>query len=423
MRWTIRKTMAALGSLLTFGCGDASSVGELDPLTEPPAFAVVSSDYSSSAVGFLDADGEVIVGSWIHSGTTEPGIVATLSGDVVLPTVQAEGSFTLIDRFRTDVVTRFRMPEGELIGQVRTHGDPMETGYSSNPYDYVHVDDATAWVTRFGVQVDADEPAENQGNDLLRIDPTAMERTDVRVPLSTFDTTATTMTDDGPVEVTAYARPSGAVRVDDAIVVALSRLSLGFDASAPGVVALVSTEGNVVGSAPLGELHNCGRVAPVPGSVGRVLVGCSGFAFPFDEGGAARDSGGLVLLDVDEGGVHEVVRWEAADHPNAAPAVQSSTPLDDGTVVAVAFGSRDGDVPDRLYRVELETGAQALLHESSEPFAIGSPAYDPATGLLLVPDATDGVHRFRIRGDAVIEEGVVEVAPELLLPVRQVRRM
>ncbi|MFW5925296.1 MAG: hypothetical protein ACOCV4_03965 [Myxococcota bacterium] len=424
-RHTWTACMAAM--VLAGGCGDAdpgTTIGELDPLPEPPAFAAVMSDYSSAAIGFLDAEGEVLAANWINSGTTEPGIVATLSGDVVLPTERAaDGSFTLIDRLRTDVITRFEMPSGELIGQVRTHGEPMDTGFSSNPHDYLQVDESTAWVTRFGVQLDTSEPPQNQGNDLLRIDPGAMVRTDDRVDLSTFDTTGTVQTDGGPMEVDVYARPDRMVRLGDVMVVGLSRLSLDFSVSGPGLTAVVSTDGSSLSSVPHGDLRNCGMVAPVPGADDRAIVACVGFSQPFDDEAQTRATAGLALVEANGLEVGEVLRWQAADDADSAIAVQNVTSLGGTVAVAVDFGSHDPAVPDRLYRVDLATGEQTPIHESTEAFALGKPALDPATGLLLVPDAADGVHRFQVEEDRITEIDVVEVAPELGLPVRRVSRL
>ena len=73
-------TLLICAALAAVGCGDSSSA--LDPLDAMPRYAVVSSDYSSSSIAMLDEDFEVIDESWLNSGTTYPGLVATLSGDV-----------------------------------------------------------------------------------------------------------------------------------------------------------------------------------------------------------------------------------------------------------------------------------------------------------------------------------------------------
>jgi hypothetical protein len=121
-------------SVAATGCGDSTHEGTggsggdpgtpaLTPLDGVPRFAVVSLDlsFSSASIAMLDAEFGIIDESWINSGTTFPGLVAAISGDVVLPTRQAgDGTFTLIDRFFTDVVSSFFVPSGDLNGQVRT---------------------------------------------------------------------------------------------------------------------------------------------------------------------------------------------------------------------------------------------------------------------------------------------------------------
>ncbi len=185
--------------LAVSGCDQAQPSGgtggsgtpALTPLDAMPRYAVVSSDFSSSSIAMLDESFGIIDESWLSSGTTYPGLVATLSGDVVLPTRQGgEGTFAVIDRFLTDVATQFFVPSGNLSGQVRTHGEIVDSGFSSNPQDLIFVAADSAWVPRYDSNFDPDAPAENQGNDLFEIDPTDMSATGVRIDLSSLNTTA-----------------------------------------------------------------------------------------------------------------------------------------------------------------------------------------------------------------------------------------
>ena len=226
------KIILICGALAAVGCGDSNPapgsggsggiVGTLalDPLDATPRYAVVSTDFSSSSIAMLDEDFVVIDESWLNSGTTYPGLVATLSGDVVLPNRQAgDGTFAVIDRFSTDVVTRFFVPSGNLNGQVRTHGDVGDSGFTSNPQDLIYVDAQSAWVPRYGVNRNPSAPPENQGNDLIEINPSDMSVTGARIDLSALDTTVTVTSEDGPVEVDVFARPSRGVLVGSTVVV------------------------------------------------------------------------------------------------------------------------------------------------------------------------------------------------------------
>jgi len=118
MERELKFTLLICVALAAVGCGGEGGAPALDPLDATPRYAVVSSDFSSSSIAMLNEDFVVIEESWLNSGTTYPGLVATLSGDVVLPNRQAgDGTFAVIDRFLTDVVTRFFVPSGISTGR------------------------------------------------------------------------------------------------------------------------------------------------------------------------------------------------------------------------------------------------------------------------------------------------------------------
>ena len=370
----------------------------------------------------LDAEFVPLNESWINSGTTFPGLVAALSGDVVLPNRQAgDGTLALIDRLGTDVISRFFVPSGNLAGQVRTQGETGDVGFSSNPNDVVFVDETSAWVTRFGINFDPDAPPENQGTDLLAIDPSTMLRTGERIDLSPLNTTGTAMTEDGPVEVTVYARPNRAVLVGTTIVVGLDRLSADFDAAGPGMVAIVDLGDGSVEGLLLGEgLANCGNAVPVPGAPTKVIVACLGFAQMFGDEAETRASAGVILLDVGEEDATIETVWRASTNPNSAIAVNHLVAIDESRVAAVDWGDFAAEAGDALYVTELQTGSQELVHESTGAFEIGISAYDPGNGMLYVPDAGgNAVVEFSIAEDGVTEVGSVQIAPGLGLPPRR----
>jgi hypothetical protein len=409
----------------SIGCdganGNAHCGMGIDALPDAPAYAAVLSDYTSTAIALLEGDGEPIHRCWIHSGTTVPGLVATLSGDASLPTRQAgDGSLTVIDRFNTDVITRLRMPSGELVGQVRTHGELGATGFSSNPQDVLFLEERRAWVTRFNVNLDDSAEPENLGNDLLEIDPADMVRTGARVDLSSLNVLAYGPRGEGPVMT--YARPGRVVRAGDMAVVGLARISLAFDVAGPGAVGIVRVGDGAVSSVHFDELRNCGQVRFVPGEPNRVLVSCLGFARPYDDEAMRRATSGMMLLEAEGDAVVEVARWTAADDATSAIAVQSPISLGGTRALAVEFG-RLREQGDRLYVVDLATGQQTLVHESAGAFAIGRAAYHPESGWLLVPDAEDGMHRYRWDGEAFTRVDRIDLDPGLGLPVRSVSRL
>jgi hypothetical protein len=402
------------------GSGDPGSPA-LDPLAGNPRYAVVSSDFSSSSVAVLDADFVAIDESWLNSGTTFPGLVATLSGDVVLPTQQAgDGTFAVIDRFFTDVVTRFFVPTGNLGGQVRTHGDVEETGFSSNPQDLIFVDAESAWAPRYEINLSPTASPENKGNDLFEIDPSDMSLTGGRIDLAPLNTTGTAMTGNGPVEVDVFARPSRGALVGSTLVVGLDRISADFDAAGTGMVAAVDLEGESVEGLELPGLASCGRLVRVPGADNKLVVACVGFAVPFGDEPQVRASSGIVLLDVGEAEVSIDEVWRVADHPGDPIAVNAVIAIDSRRVLGVASGDFVAK-PDRLFLIDLETGAQELVHEATGSFVIGEAAYDPDSEMLYVPDAAENaVLEFAADEGGFVEVGSTTIAPGIGLPPTKV---
>jgi hypothetical protein len=427
MERELHLTLLILIASAAFGCGDNSSstssggTAALEALDTMPRYAVVSSDFSSSSIATLDEDFVVIDESWINSGTTYPGLVATLSGDVVLPNRQAaDGTFAVIDRFLTDVVTRFFVPSGNLNGQVRTHGDVGESGFSSNPQDFIFASEDSAWAPRYESNLNPSAPPENQGNDLIEVNPSDMSVTGARIDLSSLDVTATAMTPDGAVEVDVFARPSRGVLVGSTIVVGLDRISANFDAAGSGMVALVDLEDESVAGMELPGLQSCGNVLPVPGVPSKVVVACVGFAVPFGDEPQVRASSGIALLDVNESGVTIERVWRVADHPSDAIAVNSVAVVDEQRVVGVATGDFETTV-DELYLIDLVTGSQELIHDSIGSFVIGLSAYDPDSKMLYVPDAAENaVLEFAVGEGSFVEVGSTEIAPSLSLPPTKV---
>jgi hypothetical protein len=369
----------------------------------------------------LDEDFAILDESWLNSGTTYPGLVATLSGDVVLPNRQAgDGTFAVIDRFFTDVVTRFFVPSGNLNGQVRSHGDVGDSGFSSNPQDFIFVSEDTAWAPRYESNLNLSAPPENQGNDLIEVNPADMSLTGARIDLSSLDTTATAMTPDGAVEVDVFARPSRGVLVGSTIVVGLDRISANFDAAGSGMVALVDLKDESVAGVELPGLQSCGNTLPVPGAPSKVVVACVGFAVPFGDEPQVRASSGIALLDVGESGVTIELIWRVADHPMGAIAVNSVAVIDEQRVVGVATGDFETTV-DELYLIDLATGKQELIHDSTGSFVIGLSAYDPDSEMLYVPDVVENaVLELAADEDGFVAVGSTEIAPSLSLPPTKV---
>jgi len=403
--------------------------GGRDP--EPLAFAVMSSDRTISSIALLEPDGELLRRAFVHSGSATSGLVTALSGDVAIPSRSGDPrTLTLIDRFRADVVTRIDVASGEVLGQLRTEErEAGEGAYSSNPQDLVILSEHEAWLSRYNPNPHAGADDPDAGNDLLRIDPSTFERSGERIDLSALDTTAerTNPDSDAREEVRAYARPNRIVRVGmpeaRKLVVGLSRISRAYDAVGDGAVALVDVDSGEAQALALPGLRNCWQVVAVPDDASHVVVGCTG---PLARG-SDREHAGVALLALVEDALVIEQLWRAADEPDAAIAVFGIVALGGSAITAIAPGDEDGDQPDRLYRVDLATGAQRELLAADGAWVLGDGAYNPRAGRLFIPDAstdrddrpTAGIHRLDV--DADLEPSAIDVvAIDPALPAWQV---
>ena len=411
----------------TTGAGGVGGPGTpaLDPLAAMPRYAVISSDYlTASSIAMLDEDFVTLDESWLSSGSTYPGLVAALSGDVTLPNKQAgNGTHTVIDRLLTDVVSSFYLPSGNLNGQVRTHGEAVNAGFSSNPHDVIFVDEDSAWVTRHESNLDPTAPPENQGNDLLEINPSDMSRTGARIDLSSLDTTGTVSGGPSPIEVDVYARPSRGVRVGSTLVVGLARLSAFIEnqiASGPGMVAVVDLEDESIEGVELTGFENCGNVLRIPEEAKKVAVVCVGHSQTFGDAAQVRATAGIAILDVADGEVTIERTWRPSTDDDLENAVNAATMIDAQRVAGVAVGDFV-TTTDRLYVTNLVSGEQATVHESMGSYTIGTSAYDPDNEMLFVPDAhEDAVIALAADGDGFIRVGATQIAPSIGLPPTQV---
>jgi hypothetical protein len=430
------ETPSGIDGLGDAGTRKAAADAAVDALAQ--GFVMVSSDYDVTTIGLLKLDGTIWKRELIHSGSATAGLVTALSGDVLLPTQSDErGVLTLIDRFRTDVVTRIDLSSGDILGQVKTNAknSASAAAYSSNPHDYVFIDDHSAWVSRYNPNVNAKSGDPDVGIDLLRLDPTRFTRTADRIDFSGWNQQIERVNPKTrkPEPLTLYARPSGMVRMGNYLAVGVDVQSATFDAAGDAMVALVDLNTKTVRMLKLPGMQNCGDLAPVPDDASRVAVSCVGFYR-----GVARDTAGLAMLvrDGDELRVENL--WRAKDHPESALTIYGMQPLGADEVLATAVDEKPaigdaGQVPtgrihDRLFRVSLKTGEQDLVFEADGSYVIGGCAFEPRTRLVLVPDAsadaqdrpTAGIRRFKLLSDGSFREEPVTRLDEIL-PARQIR--
>jgi len=425
-------------AVLLCACNAESGVG-LEAAHHDGYFAAVSTNYmGATSISLLGSDGKVVDSEWVSSKTANPDLRTPLSDDVVLPTVSFSRRYlTTIER-GLGVISRFDLDDGKVLGQVRTDSSPDGdmAAYHSNPQDVFYVDEQSAWVSRWAPNLDASAPASEQGTDLVEWNPTSMKRTSHRIDLSSLNATIDEQQYDDQgnpttmAPATAYARPASLVPAGAYLAVGLVRATGSFS-YAGGLLAIVDPIARkLMGTVELKGASNCGTVYPVRGDADSVLVACIG---SYGDGGAAS---GIFEVHVDGQGKGKVAEsYRVADHAGAANVATPLVSLGDHVVVAVAAGTLDPMTkavmePDAAYRVDLHTGKQSLLVKSTGAFALGIPAFDADSGILLLPDAGSdeapeyGVQRFKVSSaNEMTANGFVKVAPSGMLPVREIHSL
>lgn len=402
------------------GCGDSDDA-RLSAITGA-RFGVIRTDFESTSIAILDEGGNILDPAVLSSGLQPPGLVAPLSGDVVIANARRSdgGVLNIVDRLGTDVVTRYDLGTTEVLGQLRV----APGNFSTNPHDVAIVDSRRAWVSRFSVNLDPSAPSADRANDVIEIDPTGFTATGRRVSLDAFTTPGTAQRDGGPVQVDVYARPSLLALIDDTLVVGLTLLSPEFDAAAAGQVALINVDtAQLTPFALPAAARNCGTVRAVPNAADLVMVACIGFARPFGDAPQVRASSGVYVLRV-TGGQAELVRsWEPAADLSRPLALEKLTPLSATQFLAVDYGTF-GAMGDEAFIVDMTTGAATSLFSAGSAFAIGVSAYDPSTGVLLVPDQGERVLRryrenaagFELEASLTFTDGPLPPYSAYLLP-------
>jgi hypothetical protein len=335
------------------------------------------------------------------------------------------------------VITRFDLDTGKVLGQLKTDESPQqdEAAYHSNPQDVYYVNEKSGWVSRWAPNLDESAAPSEQGNDLIEFDPSTMKRSARRIDLSSlnleieeqqFDKAMNSTT----VMSTAYARPAALVPANRFLVVGLVRMTAAYN-YAEGTLAVVDpVAGKLKHELTLDGLANCGNIKPLLDDAAQVLVECIG---AYGDMGAKS---GIVRVQVDDQGKASVVeRFAAADDTDAANATSNVLSLGDHQAFAVAYGELDTNTNavekrDAAYLVDLQTGQQTQLVESDGAFALGEPAFDAKSGVLLIPDAgsTDkplfGAHRFHSAGDGSFKaDGFVAIAPDTGLAAREIHHL
>jgi hypothetical protein len=310
----------------------------------PHGIVVVESDYQSTNVSAVSADGGVLSESMLSSGSAAPGISAALSFDVVVPAgADPSGHIVLIDRHNA-VITTVDPERGAVLGQIS-----VATGFDANPHDYREVSPGKAYVSRYATNAKPGSTPLDQGGDLLVIDTHAGAITG-RIDLSSPD--------DAPM----LPRPDRMLVVGGEAWISLQRLSADYQTGKNARIAGVSVASDEIAwRLDLPGVANCGGPVLAP-SGGLVAIACSGVYTDPDPSRSA-----IVLIDpvprppvvtrrIDAGGA----LW---------PSIAFAT---DGLLVGSVPGSLVAPTrSDRAFTVDVGSAVVTRLFDARGAFVLG----------------------------------------------------
>jgi hypothetical protein len=348
--------------------------------------AVLNSDFVSSSLSLLNAQGGLVRADCVHSTTTGSG-AKTISGDVTLPSQpQRGGQVILIDR--GNIALTFVNPSTCTFDrQISVKG-----GFAkANPHDVVMLSTSKAYVTRYGKNASATSTLD-AGDDVLIVDPR--------------DGTVT-----GRIDLSDYASaqypasPDRAIIAAGKIVVSLNRWnSDNYTYDRGALVIIDPNTDKVTQQVPLGDLKNCEGLEYVEATKSVLAVCAGSFGTPEQ----ALESGVAVVdLAATPARVSRII--SAVAFPTPPVTFLWVTALPSATSPTRAFTSTLGtfspSVPDHLYAFDYVTGTTTSFATTS-PFDLGRPI--AGNGRLFVPDANKAmprIHVFDARGaGAPVEE-------------------
>jgi hypothetical protein len=423
----------ALGLLCTLAACDDTPPIDLPP-REDCALAVVASDYSSTSISLLTADGSLCAPDILTSGSRPPGLLTALSGDIDLPAEASPGTIFLLDRYPNAVLTALDPDPSTPADDGVLWQANVSAGFAGNPQDLARLPEGLL-VARM-----ERDPTDTIGSDLLYLplpDPARAPTAAVAVSLQDFV--------DPPIEVKASngttkripfdAMPTRFARAAGTLWVGLTHLLRDFSVAGSGRVLglAMATSGSeapvaVAYRLEIPALGNCGKVAAASPD-GGLWVACAGL---FREPDPSRRLGrsGLAYL------APEVLARElAATSPvtlaptwtatattltealGPAPLGLSLAAIDERRVLVVAIGDGAAKRPDRLLWIDRGTSpATVVALAEADAFTLGDILLRPTEGLVLVPDANlerPRLRRFTWPTDA---GATTELAPVVVSP-------
>ncbi|HTJ82310.1 MAG TPA: hypothetical protein VL400_11365 [Polyangiaceae bacterium] len=342
------------------------------------ALYVVATDgrYQSTSVSIATWTGETASAGILTSGSEEPGLSAALSGDVVAPTTRtSSGEVVLIDRYPAAVLTFFDPVAPAVRAQLS-----VQTGFYSNPQDYLELDDGRAYVTRYGRNLDPGKEPFDTGSDVLIIDrksPSIVGRIDLDAVIEGED----------PALLPA---PNRMVKNASTVFALVTSYSRDFKKSGDArLIAIDPSTDAIVSTLPLANLRGCLGLAIAPSGT-RLAVLCSGtFTGPSTP---TNENAGIAIATVSGTTLALESRLDAPPRPLGQAAAFAS----EDVLLATTLGELDDQgepaVADQLLEIDLGTNAtRELLSSAGAPFSFGDVRCEPACGACFLADASRAV--------------------------------
>ena len=363
----------------------------------PGALVAVSSDYASSNVSVLSTTGHLLSESILSSGSAPPGLSTALSGDVVLPSVAPpSGRLVLVDRYPNSVVTWLDPATAAVLAQLS-----VGTGFASNPHDYLELDAAKAYVTRYASNPHPGSQPNDAGGDLLILDT---ER------YAVTGSVALTQPDDGVY----LPHPSRLLAVNGEAWVVLERFAEDFsDAGDARIVGVSPATDAAAWSLDLPGVANCGAVAVDPAGE-RVALSCSG---PLARADAVEHSA-VVLLDATVEPPVELTRFDVSMGRGLLPqpALAWAT---DSILLGALYGDQARGLSDLAYALDVTSGSATPLLDAGAAFVLGDTLCSAECTDCFMADAqANALRTFKVEDGQIVLGHDVAVDPGIGLPPR-----
>lgn len=388
----------------TGGLG-GSGGGAADPCDR--GISVLSSRYESTNVAFVDWEGNVISPRVISSASTDAGLSAPLSGDVVATTVSTAGrDMVLVDRYPASVLTWVDLGTGKARAQLS-----VRTGFDANAQDYVEVSPELGFVSRAKRNPDPGREPFDQGSDLLVVDPRAPSILG-RVALDEA------LAGDAPDLVPT---PSRLVLAGGRVVALLGVLSDDFTTSGDARLVVIDPDARaIVETIRVEGMKNCQALAPSPAG-DRLAVGCTGLIQL--DGTTDIDAAGVAIVTLGEDGAPSTVssRFPATGF-GRSPQFSIAFAAEE-VVLFTTFGTDPAEGGpahgDDLVALDLARGASTVIRTSAKAFELGEVRCASACGACFVADAgASAVRRFATSAGALAEGALVRIDDGIGLPPR-----